>query len=87
MLTKDDVLQIGKVIEGNNKVLRVELAQVIDQNVMPVLDEVHSDVKDIQTRLTIVEHKLDRALYHELDRHERWIKQLAAKVGVELVRE
>ena len=76
MLTKDDISQIG-----------VELGRVIEQNVTPVLDEIRGDVQEMKSRLDVVEHKIDRALYHEIDQHERWIKQLAAKVGVDLARE
>ena len=37
-------------------------------------------------RFEVLERKVDRALYQDLDRHERWIKQLADKVGAELSR-
>ena len=45
-----------------------------------------TDVEDISRRLGIVDRKLDNVLYKELDVHERWIQQLAEKVGVVLVR-
>ncbi len=41
---------------------------------------------DIARRFSIVERKLDSVLYDEMDRHDRWIHQLADKVGIELVR-
>jgi len=47
-------------------------------------DHVDKRFDTLEERLNIVEHKLDRALYHELDRHERWIKQLAEKIGAKL---
>lgn len=80
MLTKDDISQIGKVVDANNKVLRHEFAEVIEQNVTPQFEAINA-------RLDIIEHKLDRTLYHEIDQHYKWIRQLAAKVGVELARE
>ncbi|MBI5466518.1 MAG: hypothetical protein HY974_04490 [Candidatus Kerfeldbacteria bacterium] len=49
-------------------------------------NDVDKRFDEVERRLTIVEHKLDRVLYDELDRHERWIKLLANKVGVELSR-
>ena len=50
------------------------------------LGEVDGRLEDVDRRLGIVERKLDRVLYDEIDRHERWIKQLADKVGIELTR-
>jgi len=54
MLTQDDIKNIG-----------VELGKVIEDNITPALDELHTDVKviqtdvkDIKTRLTIVEINL-----------------------------
>ena len=44
------------------------------------------DMFEVKGKLSTVEAKLDRALYKELDVHERWIQQLAEKVGVVLVR-
>ena len=84
MLTSDDIKKIGQ-----------EVGKVIEHNVNPVIDELRTHVDkgfgrmdkrfdELDERLTIVEHKLDRALYHDLDRHERWIRQLAQKVGVQL---
>lgn len=73
MLTKDDLSQIG-----------IELGKVIERIITPQFDAVNTCLNRVEERLTIVEHKLDRALYHELNRHERWIRQLAAKVGIEL---
>lgn len=80
MLTQDDIKNIG-----------VEVGKVIEHNVTPALDvlgqkidKVEGQLGEIEQRLNIVEHKLDRVLYNELDKHERWIKQLADKVGVEL---
>ncbi len=84
MLTQQDVKQIG-----------VEMGRVIEHNVTPNFDRLEEKMDsgftrvdkrfdEVEARLNIVEHKLDRALYHELDRHERWIRQLAEKVGVEL---
>ncbi len=42
------------------------------------------DIAAIDARLGVVETKLDKALYKEIDLHERWIKQLATKVGLVL---
>ncbi len=50
------------------------------------IKRLEGDIKHLDQRLDIVETKLDRALYHDLDLHEKWIKQLAVKVGVDLVR-
>ncbi len=95
MLTKDDISQIGKVVdEGitrrlgeNNRVLRAEFAEVIEQNISPQFEKVNSKLDLLETRLATVEHKIDRALYHELDQHNRWIHLIADKVGIDLVRE
>ncbi len=40
----------------------------------------------LEQRFDVLERKVDRVLYQEIDRHERWIKQLADKIGVELSR-
>lgn len=64
-----------------------ELATTVKQGFDAVdqrFDQTDKRFDTIEERLNIVEHKLDRALYHELDRHERWIRQLAEKVGVKL---
>lgn len=42
------------------------------------------DIERLGDRLQIVEHKIDKALFGEIDRHERWIRKIAGKVGVEL---
>ncbi len=47
---------------------------------------VGAEIAALRAGLDKVEDKLDRVLVNELDRHDRWIKQLAAKVGIELVR-
>lgn len=64
-----------------NTATKQELAIVKDD-----LAVVKTDVAEIKNSLETVESKLDRALYKELDVHERWIKQLADKVGIELIR-
>jgi len=40
--------------------------------------------KDVKEKLEVVEVELDRAVYKKLETHERWIKQLADKVGLTL---
>ena len=50
------------------------------------LAAVKTDVEGLATHLDKVERKLDRVLVNELDIHERWIKLLADKVGVQLSR-
>lgn len=95
MLAKDDISQIGKVVdekitqrlEDNNKILRVEFAEVIEQTINPQFEKVNNKLDLLDSRLTTVEHKIDRALYLELDQYDRWIHQIAAKVGIDLVRE
>lgn len=58
----------------------------IDQR-FDLLEERIDNLEDrFDKRLTIIERKLDTVLYHDLVLHEKWIKQLADKVGVELVR-
>ena len=47
---------------------------------------IKEDVQKIDARLQIVENKIDKALFGEIDRHERWIRKIAEKVGVELER-
>ncbi|MFA4819204.1 MAG: hypothetical protein WC621_05175 [Patescibacteria group bacterium] len=82
----------------NKEVTNEELARMIaegfagtatKQDLTVVKDDlavVKTDVAEIKNRLEAVENKLDRALYKELDVHERWIKQLANKAGIELSR-
>lgn len=48
------------------------------------IKDLQTDVKDIQNRLDRVERKVDKAFIDGLDRHEKWIKQIADKVGVRL---
>ena len=47
-------------------------------------DKTASDLQKLDDRLQIVENKLDKALFGEVARHERWIKQIAEKVGITL---
>ncbi len=72
--TKDDLAELATTVKHG--------FDAVDKG----FEQVDKRFDQMEQRLNIVEHKLDRALYHELDRHERWIKQLAAKVGIELAR-
>ncbi|GEM_PF-2835660 len=40
--------------------------------------------KEVKERLEVVEAELNRAVYKTLEIHERWIKQIADKVGLTL---
>lgn len=47
-------------------------------------EKVDERFDSVEKQLTVVQNKLDQALYHDLEIHERWIKQLADKVGIVL---
>ena len=49
-------------------------------------EQVDKRFDTLEQRFDILERKVDRALYQEIDKHERWIRQLAQKVGIELTR-
>ncbi len=40
----------------------------------------------LEQRFDVLERKVDRALYQEIDKHDRWIHQLVEKVGIQLAR-
>ncbi|MFH1112212.1 MAG: hypothetical protein V1712_04080 [Patescibacteria group bacterium] len=88
MLNQDEVKQIGQVVEEkikqNNQALRQELGEVIEQNIASSLDDMQNDIKDMQNHLNRIERKVDKAFIDGLDRHEKWIKQIASKIGITL---
>lgn len=47
-------------------------------------EKVDERFDSVESKLTVVQNKLDQALYHDLEIHERWIKQIADKVGLVL---
>ena len=47
-------------------------------------EEVDKRFDNIENHLERAERKIDKAFIDGLDRHEKWIKQIADKVGVRL---
>jgi len=70
-----------------------ELVQYLDEKFIRVdqrFDEVKKDFVDLQTSVDAYAKKADTyfqemmMLAHEVDRHEKWIKQIAEKLGIKL---
>jgi len=72
---------------------RSELVEYLDQKFIRIdrrFDEVKKDFIDLQTSVDAYAKKADAyfqemvMLAHKIDRHEKWIQQLAAKLGIKL---
>lgn len=79
MLTDEDVKKLIEVFAT-----REEVATKRD------LEEVRKDFSNLQSSVDAYAKKADNyfqemvVLSHKVDRHEKWIQQLAGKLGVEL---
>jgi cell division protein FtsL len=72
LATKQDIQELASTVKAGFDAVSVEFI------------EVKNDIKDVQNRLGRVERKVDKAFIDGLDRHEKWIKQIANKIGVTL---
>jgi len=70
-----------------------ELVQYLDEKFIRIdqrFDEAKKDFVDLQTSVDAYAKKADIyfqemiMLVHEVDRHEKWIKQIAEKLGIKL---
>ena len=71
MLTKEDLKQIGRLLDKKNAVLKVELkeeivtdvvgqvGEMLEDNIMPQFGEINKRLDRIETRLDGVETRLD----------------------------
>ena len=81
MLTEKD---IKKIIEANQEVFPTK------GDFEDFREEMRKSFSDLQTSVDAYAKKADTyfqemvALSHKVDRHEKWIKQLADKLGVKL---
>ena len=81
MLTEED---IKKIIEANQEVFPTK------GDFEDFREEMRKSFSDLQTSVDAYAKKADTyfqemvALSHKVDRHEKWIKQLAEKLGVKL---
>jgi len=81
MLTEED---IKKIIEANQEVFPTK------GDFEDFREEMRKSFSDLQTSVDAYAKKADTyfqemvALSHKVDRHEKWIKQLADKLGVKL---
>jgi len=81
MLTDED---IKKIIEANREVFPSK------EDFEGFKQELKTSFSDLQTSVDTYALKADNyfkemtALSHKVDRHEKWIKQLAEKLGVKL---
>ncbi len=79
MLTDEDIKKLIEVFAT-----REEVATKID------LEEMRKDFSDLQTSVDAYAQKADVyfqemvMLTHKVDRHEKWIQQIADKLGVKL---
>ena len=79
MLTNEDIKKLVDVFAT-----REEVATKLD------LEDLRKDFSDLQTAVDNYAHKADAyfqemvALTHKVNRHEKWLQQIADKVGVKL---
>ncbi|MDD4989892.1 MAG: hypothetical protein PHW31_01115 [Candidatus Pacebacteria bacterium] len=81
MLAEDD---IQKLIESQQEVFATK------EDLLNLKDELRKDFSNLVTRVDAYAKKADTyfqemvMLSHKIDRHEKWIQQLAEKLGVNL---
>ena len=81
MLTNEDV---KKIVNANREVFATK------EDFSVFKDELRKDFSDLQTAVDSYAHKADAyfqemvALAHKVDRHEKWLQQIADKIGVKL---
>jgi len=81
MLTDEDIL---KIVEAQKEVFPTK------EDFEVFKDEMRKDFSDLQTSVDAYAKKADAyfqemvVLTHKVDRHEKWIQQIAAKLGVKL---
>ncbi len=81
MLTEDD---IQKLIEAQQEVFATK------EDLLNLKDELRKDFSNLATGVDAYAKKADTyfqemvMLSHKVDRHEKWIQQLAEKLGVNL---
>jgi len=70
-----------------------ELVKYLDEKFINIdrrFDEMKKDFVDLQTSVDAYAKRADAffqemvALSHKVDRHEKWIQQIAAKLGIKL---
>jgi len=81
MLTEED---IQKIIEANREVFATK------EDIEAFREEIKQNFSDLQTSVDAYAKKADTyfqemvMLSHKVDRHEKWIQQIADKLGVKL---
>ena len=81
MLTNED---IQKIIEANREVFATK------ENLENFREEIRNSFSDLQTSVDSYAKKADTyfqemvMLSHKVNRHEKWLLQLAQKIGVKL---
>ena len=79
--TKGDLVDIHSSIYDQNEINKQGLENTMEKNQEQILTHLDGIAKSIDTLST------EKAIAREqLDRHEKWIKTIAEKVGVELPR-
>lgn len=77
-----DLQQIRKVFREE---FQTGFSQIWEGNLAPAFDSIHEDIGALDERLTIVERKLDKALYKEferVDKLEKRMKMVEEKLGI-----
>ena len=81
MLTSED---IQKIIEAQREIFATK------EDLMSLKDEIKEDFSNLQTSVDIYAQKADTyfqemvMLSHKIDRHEKWIRQVAEKLEIKL---
>jgi hypothetical protein len=70
--------------EQLNKLATKQDIQELASSVKTGFDAVDKRFDDVDRHLSILERKVDKAFIDGLDRHEKWIKQIADKIGIAL---
>lgn len=79
LATKQDIQELVSSVKAGFDAVSVEFTEVKSD-----IKDMQNDIKDVQNRLGRVERKIDQAFIDGLDKHEKWIKQIANKIGVTL---
>ena len=98
MLTDQDIQKLKKVVATKEDLKEVH-AEIsgLRSNTEKGFEEVHAEISDLKTLVQSLAVSVDglaksvddlrieyAAVLGKLDRHERWIKQIADKIGVHL---
>lgn len=79
LAAKQDIQELASVVKTGFDAVSTEFVEVKSN-----IKDMQNDIKDVQNRLGRVERKIDQAFIDGLDRHEKWIKQIANKIGITL---